>query len=368
MKNLFFLLLLLIPCLRGASQSFVSGNLVIVRIGSGDAAMTSGIAQRVYLDEYTPCGQLVRSIAMPNTVIGSNRRLTLPVSTEYSDGILTLSQDGQSLALGGYDANVGTASVSTTTSATVNRVVGVINAAGTVNTSTAFSNRFNAGLVRSAVADGSNLWVTGNSSGVVYAALGSTGTTSTVVATLTANSLSIYGGQLYAATGATNFRMASVGTGLPTIAGNTFVNFPGYATAGTSPTQHFLTHIGSGSGANVLYIVDNNLLKKYSLVSGSWVANGTIGVSSDAYRKITGVVSADVVTLFAVRKVDFTNGNGGEVVRFIDNTGYNTDFSTLEPDIIVQADENVVFKSIAMAPQGLPLPVKLTSFYCQHGQ
>jgi len=349
MRMLIFILLSLCTVSSGA-QSFGNGNIVIVRIGEGALPMTAGAAQPVFLDEYNPCGELVRSIALPVTVNGSNRRLTLsPLATDYTEGFISLSEDGQYLALAGYDAATGTAAVATSTSATVNRIVAVIDPSGIVNTSTAFSNRFNTVAVRGAVTNGSGVWVTGGNGGIVYAALGSTGTSNTLITTSTGRCLAVYDGQLYASSTATGLRMARVGTGLPATSGQTMQNLPGYPSSGGSPFQYFMTRLNGSDTVNVLYIADNNVLRKYSLVSGSWADNGTIGVFADKYRGVTGVEQDGIVTLYTVRRNDV----GGELIRYIDSTGYNANFSNSKPVIIAQADTNKVFRSVAMAPQAL---------------
>lgn len=365
MRMLLFLLLLL-HAASSHAQSFGNGNIVVVRIGTGTLPMTAGMAQPVYLDEYTPCGELVRSIAMPVAVNGSHRRLTLPpLAVDYTEGFISLSEDGQYLALAGYDAATGTASVAGTTSASVNRTVAVVDASANVNTTTAFSNRFNTVSIRSAIVNGTDVWATGGNGGIVYATLGSTGSSNTLITTSTGRCLGIYDGQLYATSTATGLRMARVGTGLPTTTGQTMQNLPGYPSSGGSPFQFFMVRMNGSDTVNVLYVADNNVLKKYSLVAGSWVDNGTIGVFSDKYRGVTGVVSDGDVILYTVRR----NDNGGELVKYTDTTGYNASFSNLKPVIVVQADTNKVFRSVAMAPQALPLmaraatkPGEATSF------
>jgi hypothetical protein len=289
--RMFFFMLLIMYAARSGAQSFGNGNIVVVRIGAGDTPMTAGAAQPVYLDEYTPCGELVRSIALPVAINGSHRRLTLPSSvTDYTEGFISLSEDGQYLALGGYDAATGTTSVTGTTSATVNRTVAVIDASGNVNTTTAFNNRFSAVSIRSAVVNGTGVWTTGGSGGIVYTTLGSTGASNTLISTSTGRCLSIYDGQLYTSSTATGFRMARVGSGLPTTTGQTMQNLPGYPATGGSPLQFFMARLNGSDTVNVLYVADNNVLKKYSLVSGSWVDNGTIGVFGDKYRGLTGII------------------------------------------------------------------------------
>lgn len=349
MRILLFFLLFACAA-HSKAQSFGNGNIVVVRIGTGAIPMTAGTAQPVYLDEYTPCGELVRSIAMPVTVSGSNRRLTLPpASADYTEGFISLSEDGQYLALGGYDAATGTTAVTGSTSTTVNRVVGIIDAAANVNTATAFSNRFSAVSIRSAITDGSNVWAAGGNGGIVYATAGSTGTSNTLLTSTTGRCLGIYDGQLYATSTATNLRMARAGSGLPITAGQTMTNLPGYPATGGNPLQFFMASLNGSDTVNVLYIADNNLLKKYSMVAGSWVANGSIGVSGDKYRGLTGTVSGNDVILYALRR----NDTGGEIIKYTDNTGYNASFANLKATIIVQAGSNRVFRDLSMAPQAV---------------
>ena len=113
---------------------------MIYRIGDGGAALTNA-ATAVFLDEYTPAGALVQSIAMPTAVVGSNRILT-GSGTATSEGLLTLSTDGQYLVLAGYDAVVGTAGVANTASAAFNRVIGRVDGAATIDTTTALTDAY----------------------------------------------------------------------------------------------------------------------------------------------------------------------------------------------------------------------------------
>ena len=114
------MLLAMVPSLVSASP-FTPGNLVVVRIGDGTAALTSA-ATATYLLEYTPAGVLVQTIALPTTAAGANSTLTNTGSSS-TDALLTRSVDGAFLVLTGYDAAVGTLALSATTSAANNRVV-----------------------------------------------------------------------------------------------------------------------------------------------------------------------------------------------------------------------------------------------------
>lgn len=331
------------------AQSFIPGNFVVLRIGSGADTLTAGVAQPVFLDEYNPCGDLVRSIAMPVTVSGDHKRLTLPISTtDYTEGYLSRSQDGSKLALAGYDADPGTTGVSSISSTTVKRVVGVVNTDGTVNTSTALG-AFSGQAVRAAVIDGSGIWVSGGSGGIMYTTPG--GTSHVQLTNATARSLVVSNGQLYASSTSGSYRLTTVGTGLPVTAGQTMVNLPGLPATG-SPYQFLI--INAGSGSDVLYLAHDNLLRKYSLSGGAWVSNGAIGVASDKYRAVTGTLHTNgTVLLYAIRRNDNATAAGGEIVTLTDSTGYNSDFSAAVPTVIVRANEQNVFRSVVMAPEGV---------------
>ncbi len=69
----------------------------------------------------------MQTIAIPST--GSSR-LTVAGSSS-SEGFITRSTNGNAIVFGGYDANAGTLAIAGSNAATVNRVVGVIDASGT---------------------------------------------------------------------------------------------------------------------------------------------------------------------------------------------------------------------------------------------
>jgi hypothetical protein len=89
---------------------------------------------------------------------------------------------------------------------------------------------------------------------------------------------------------------------------------------------------------------------KYSLVSGSWVANGTAGSSADAYRGITGIASGGMVTLYATRKGGSSTAGGGELVSIVDGSGFNGAFAGT-PTLLAGALANTSFRGVAFAPQ-----------------
>lgn len=140
---------------------FGANDLVVTRVGDGSGALTNS-ATPTFLDEYTQAGVYVGTIPLPTTVVGSNRRMTNSGSAT-SEGFLARSVDGQYLTLAGYDAAVGTATIATSSSATYNRVVARVDAAGNIDTTTAV-DMYNAGNIRSATStNGTDFWTSGTS-------------------------------------------------------------------------------------------------------------------------------------------------------------------------------------------------------------
>jgi hypothetical protein len=340
---------------------FTPGNLVVYRVGNGTDPLSSA-GSAVFLDEYTPTGTLVQSIALPTTASGENRQL-IANGTSSSEGFITRSADGRYLIVTGYARNLGgTGAVSGTTPAEVPRVVGRIDANGVINTTTAITDTFSGANIRSAIsANGTDFWVTGSANGVRYVTLGASTTTQINTganAVTNLRQISIFNNQLYFSTGSgTNPRIAAVGNGLPTTTGQDttpLANVPGNG----SPYGFFFADLSAAvPGVDTLYVADDTTtggtggIQKYSLVGGVWTANGVAGMSADSYRGLTGVVSGTTVTLYATRKGGTGATGGGELVRLVDSTGYNMTISG-EPTLLATAAPNTAFRGVVLAPTG----------------
>ena len=78
---------------------------MIYRVGDGTDPLGSAAAP-VFLSEFTPAGTFVQDILMPTFAAGATKRLTAR-GDAVSEGLMTLSTDGNFLTLTGYDADVG---------------------------------------------------------------------------------------------------------------------------------------------------------------------------------------------------------------------------------------------------------------------
>ena len=329
-----------------SAAPLTDGNVVVYRVGAtGGGALTSN-ATAVFLDEYTPTGTLVQSIPLPTAVSGAQKRVTAS-GTATSEGLLTRSADGCSVVFTGYDAAVGTASVSGTLATAVNRVVGKVDAAGALDTSTALSNVSDGNNFRSAATtDGNAFWVGGagtTSTGGVHYVASVGATTATQLSTTVTNirGVHIFDGQLYVSSASGTIRVATAGSGLPTTAGQTITNLPA-SPGGASPYGLFMADRDGLPGIDTLYVAaESQNLLKYELISGSWALRATI--PSSGARGLTGVAGPTGVTLFVTR-------NGNQLDKVDDPFAFGSAGTpTVTP--VATAATNTAFRGVAFAPR-----------------
>ncbi len=364
-----------------------AGDLVVYRVAGGTSVATGNPAtlantgNAVVIDDYRLVSgtyTLSQSIVMPTTtsvVNGVTQYSLIDSGTAGSDGLLTVSEDGRYIALTGYSRPLGgTGSITGTAAATNPRTIGILTTAtGAVDTSTALTNAADANNARSAVtSNGTDIWFAGGASGINYTTKGSTTGVSLNASVPTGNfrQVNIVNGQLYASTGSTvtNRAVNTIGTGLPTGAGQAVTILPGLPTAGAtaqSPYGFFFADLNpSIAGNDVLYVADDGSststgLSKYLFDGTNWLAAGHVGVSADSYRGLTGTVSNGIVSLFSTRKGGSGATGGGELVSITDNTGYNdgqgtnhtaNDFTSLAPTVLITAATNSAFRGVVYIP------------------
>jgi hypothetical protein len=352
MKSFFTLLLSLFVISALAQTPFTAGNVVVYRIGNGTTTISSA-ANTVFLDEYTPTGTLVQSVAMPTTVTGANKRLTSGIAA--NEGMLTRSENGLYLIVPGYDADPG-ATLVNSNATNVNRVIGRVDATGNINTTTALTDAFFIGNFHSvASTDGTTFWVAGTDD-LRYTTLGGT-TSPTVAVSSSINSVNIFNGQLYVGKSGTSSetRVQQIGTGTPTTSGNVLVNLPGVSTA-NSIGQFFFADVNAAvPGVDVLYIAVPTStigIQKFSFNGTTWVANGSLAVGTATVRGLTGTVSGTSVTLFTTSSTN--------LFTITDASGHNNTM-TGTVTTIATAATNTQFRGVALTPTVTALPVSLTS-------
>jgi hypothetical protein len=302
-----------------ARQPLTPGNLLAVQRGDGTVNLGSS-GYLVFLDEYTPAGVLVQRIALPNADAGTTHALLLS-GQNGAEGLINKSANGQFLTIVGYDVPVGRQFVTSTFPYQFGRTIARIDANGNVDTSTVVNTTSPTAVPYNpsdaVTNDGNEFWLSSNlpqgdttDDGILYTTLGSTGAATQLgAANIPAAAIGIFGTGANAqlVTSGSSQDLNTVGTGLPTTAGQTLGQFPNLEAeytsvfpTGRNPEQFaFLnTNDGSSNNPNLVYIADqaNGLLKFWKDGSGNWHL-GQLGTHSFGQKLIfsggaTGVVAA----------------------------------------------------------------------------
>jgi hypothetical protein len=336
--------------------NFKPGNVVVVRVGSGNTALTNA-STPVFLDEYTPAGLLVQSVSLPVKESGSNHILTLS-GKAITEGALSLSADGRYLVLVGFDTIAGYANVST---GVTNRTIALVDSSGTVNTSSGYYagsayvlDNFRSGFTN----DGTGFWTAGAgnnaSGGTWYTPFGSFSNAATQLDSTIPDTRVVraFDGQLYftADDNVGNVPgLYKVGSGTPTTANQPISLLPGFDSADSLPSPFafvFFDENPDVPGVDVVYICDDDVtapvggLYKFSLVNGTWVYNGNI-TNANGLRGLTGLRSCSSTQLFLTAQ--------NAIYSFIDTGGYNEPL-TGSLNQLGTSSANTAIRGIAFAP------------------
>lgn len=356
--------------------NFTAGNIVTLRVGEAGGPALSGVSTAIFLDEYTPAGVFVQSKPLPfsNGALGSGNRAFSLSGSATSEGYLNLSPDGQYLTFGGYNTAPGLTGVASTSAASVNRLVARVTQNGTINTSTRINDGYNANNIRSAATvDGSAFW-TGGAGGIGvggtrYVTLGNTGASVSISSGANGNTrgTAIYNSQLFCSAAAgSNIGINTVGSGLPTITGQTTTMLSGTTnnTELTGPHGFVFVDVDDDGNPDVLYVADVNLgLNKFSNSGGVWTKRGSLPNSSG--RAIYGVTAylngsnRDVLVCMGTSTAIST-----EIYKFSDVSAVSANITSSGTDIIsacggsalITAPANVGFKGVSFAPVNVPTP------------
>ncbi len=323
----------------------------LVRVGDGNGAPSTAAAATFLEERRTFDGAVVRTVPLPIAANASNQPLTLS-GTATSEGALSRSADGKYLTVAGYATAPGTAGVANTSANTVARVVGRIDAAGTIDTTTTLGTAFSANNVRAAVSvDGSAFWINGSGGGVEYATLGSTAPVNVLADPSNIRVLGVFGGQLYGTSGSSSFQAVfSIGTGVPTTGGATATSLTGL---GGSPYGFAALDLDPNvAGVDTIYIADDGAISADAGAGGGvhkWTSNGSTWSSAGKFSDglTTGVRGLAATATSGGAVLYLTTGeNPPRLVSYVDN-GANAN-PPLVP--IATAATNTFFRGVALPP------------------
>ena len=183
-----------------AQTAFTPGNLVVVRIGSGAAALSSASTQ-VALSDYSTGGVLnaTRTFQSSTTIPAAGVAPFLNVSgSTVNEGFGSTSTDGSVFALLGYNVVNATASVNGAASTNL-RAVGRATASGVLSIPISNSSFAATNTIRSVATDGTSYWATtsNTAAGTGLCHISSSGTV-TSLNLMNGRCVGIFNGQLFA--------------------------------------------------------------------------------------------------------------------------------------------------------------------------
>jgi len=306
------------------AASFTPGNIVIYRVGGlanqASGATLTNTGNIVWLDECLPISPtdvnngsnltVVQSIMLPTNYFGGYSPLIEDAATTL-DGLMSRSLDGRFLIMTGFGATLGQYSNAALTTFDadfqVPRIVGLVDGSGHIDTTTVQTNSYCDGedIRSAATTDGTNLWYSGDTSGIRYTTRGSSLATQ-LNNVDTSNSpmtnirqLNIFSNQVYFSTASgSDIRIGTAGAQPPpTTNGTLLASLPGVVTDTNSPRGFLLFNLaGQTNTFDTLYFADDgsagNLagIYKWSLLAGAtnWTLTGSITASATQPRGLTG--------------------------------------------------------------------------------
>lgn len=322
-----------------AQAQFTPGNLAVLRIGDGAAALAN-TGNGTFIDQYATSGSLVNSLSIPSTGSGA---LVLS-GTATAEGALARSSDGQYLTFYGYNRAVGgVGSVSASTG--VPRVVAVVDYNQIYAAGPSTGTVFDGSNVRSAVTDGNNnFWGTGGARGTFYAG---NGPTNVIQTALTVNrTMNIVNGNLMFV----NSSAATIG----------IQSFTGTPMTTASPTRIIDTGAGSSpydfafnAAMTLAYIADDRAvsgntaggIQRWDFNGSTWGLTYVIDTGTVGARGLAVDFSGVNPVLYATTAESSLN----RLVSYVDTgDGVTTTLAT--------AGANTIFRGLDFTPVQVPEP------------
>jgi hypothetical protein len=330
---------------RISAQAVQPNHIVVLQATSSTANNTT--VSIVEINKTDTSQTAVQTIAVPDTGTNAIRVSGSATSTLYASN----SASGMLFCFTGHNSSSSTGNANTV----LPRGVVTLNSAGQVQVKTIYTG-ISGNQTRCAT--------TLNDTDFYIADQGGIYTNGSTAPSPTGNyrGIKTFGGQVYVgmnSTVTTNLEVMSVSaitggtvTGLPGLANNsTFTDFY-MVSSGTNGTAYDLLYISRASSATA------GTIAKYSLVAGSWVANGTFTTTYGSFN-ILAEKSGNNFVLY------LTSGNGATaantVRQLVDTAGYNVTIGINSEKILFTAPTGTTLKGLGFAPKMpvVPVPVNV---------
>ena len=327
-----------------ANQPFGAGNVVLLSADTASANNTTFTI--IELTTNTPNQTAVQAIAV-NGTSGPNALRTS--GSASSVGYLANSDDGTLLLFSAHNSTNSSVNANTLTA----RGVGTLNTNAVFNLATTYTGS-SGQQTRAAGTVNNSFFFIGDQNGLY------TNGTSSAVTSGNYRSVKSFGGTAYIFAASTTVVPVSTVT-----AAGTITALPGLANGAASRQDFYLVSSGSnGSTFDVLYVLDTTSatvgsILKYSLVSGSWTANGSYATTFGGFG-LCAVKSGSGATLFVTSGTGATAANN--LIRLTDTNGFNVNLGINTPDNVTlyTAGASATIKGVAFAPRALIPAISIT--------
>jgi len=317
---------------------FGAGDLIVLQVGNG--SISSNGAPGILKDFPPSGGSNPPQVSLPTT--GAN---ALIFGASSYEGGLSLSADGHSVVVVGYNVPIGYTSSaldssSTTGSTPVPRAVGTVTADGKF-TIAATTTAFSGSTIRSAVADGAgNFWAGGGASGIVYLGSNSPAATLSTISTATRNLLLANGNIYFTETGSGNGVMAFSGAPKSAATPSFILNTSGIGSGTVSPEG-----LAFNPALTIAYVTDNRStgpgegIQRFNWNGSAWVYAYTLVSSTKIYDLAVNFSGSNPV-LYAI-----TGETAENRLITVTDAGTGSPSTTLKT-----APSGDAFRGIAFAP------------------
>ncbi len=331
----FTLLLLGLGTESKAALPFTPGNLVALQAAASAANTTASIL------ELSPATAAQASAINTVAISGSGANALRISGSATSTGYLANSDDGTLLSFVGVNNVNSSANVNTLNP----RGVGALDNAGNFSLAMTYTGS-SGNQTRGATSLNNSGWYVSDQGGVY--------TNSVAAAVTTGNFRGVksFGGNLYL------FQQSSVASGIAISSlsadGKTVAGLPGLANE-TAGQDFYLISSGINGGAfDTLYVVTSTSatagsIKKFSLVSGAWTANGTYTTSFGGFG-LAAAKNGSGAYLYVTTGTGATMANS--VIRLADAASYNATITitTANNLTLFTTATGTILKGIAFAP------------------
>lgn len=309
---------------------YTQGNLAVEQLAADATSSTFSIIE--LSPSIAAQSSPVNTFLVPSTASSALRQ-----SSAGSTGRLATSSDGTLLAFTGFEDPNGV----TDETAITQRGVGTLTATYGFSLPASYTSTTGTGdQTRSATSLNNTTWYMGDKSGIYLNGASAPASGTNV------RPLKSFGGQVYVLSDNTTAFLSTLSAN-----GSTLTGLNGLPTDANAVDFYMISSGNNGANFDILYDLDGATVTKYSLVSGTWTANGSatsLGVTGDGFCAIGTGSSAYLYV---------TTGTGNTVVRITDAAGYNSAPSiTPANNVTLYTAPSGYLKGVAFAPVTTPLP------------